>query len=437
MQTASDMRSILRVEQLGKMYKIAPARARYETLGDTVSTLLKRTLFRQSPSELKQFWALRNVDLDVRPGELVGIIGRNGSGKTTLLKLISRVTVPTEGRIEAHGRIASLLGLGTGFHPELTGRENIFLNGAILGMSRAEVRRQFDEIVAFSEIETFLDTPVKFYSNGMYMRLAFAVAAHLQPEILLVDEVLAVGDAAFQRKCLAKMNDIAEVGRTVLFVSHNLGVVSRLCKRCIVIKEGHIVFSGTPADAIAFYERDLLATAGSSREPHVLFEAEGEPKESPSVIKIEMLDSQRRSKATLATWDEVVFRIWFQSNEAIRNTGVELQINTIEGQRLVCLSTRPDNTVQMDFAPGVDYVDCHIPRFPLSAGEFTIGVGLAIPGMKWLWLREELAQLRVLENDVYGSGMSPVTGRAQIAFDHSWSTSTQRRNSASGDASND
>jgi len=429
------MQSILRVEQLGKMYKIAPTRARYETLGDTISTLVRRTLLRQSRLELKQFWALRNVDLEVKPGELVGIIGRNGSGKTTLLKLISRVTLPTEGRIEAHGRIASLLGLGTGFHPELTGRENIFLNGAILGMSRAEVRGQFDEIVDFSEIETFLETPVKFYSNGMYMRLAFAVAAHLQPEILLVDEVLAVGDAAFQRKCLAKMNDIAGVGRTVLFVSHNLGVVSRLCKTCVVIKDGHIAYSGTPTDAVGYYERDLLAAAGSSREPHVLFET-SETIDDPSVVKIEMLDGEGRSKATVATWDEVVFRVWFQSKEAIRNTGVELQINTIEGQRLVWLSTRPDNTVQMDFAPGVDYVDCHIPRFPLSAGEFTIGVGLAIPGMKWLWLREELAQLRVLENDVYGSGMAPVTGRAQIAFEHTWKTSAQTRNQESGDASN-
>src|SRR5262249_22137041 len=192
----------------------------------------------------ESFWALRGVSFSVADGEVVGVVGRNGAGKSTLLKLLSRITAPTEGRIRLRGRVASLLEVGTGFHPELTGRENVFLNGAILGMTRAEITRKFDEIVAFAEVERFLDTPVKRYSSGMYVRLAFAVAAHLDPEILLVDEVLAVGDAAFQRKCLGRMSDVARGGRTVLFVSHNLGAVRSLCSRSLYLRSGSLAMDG-------------------------------------------------------------------------------------------------------------------------------------------------------------------------------------------------
>jgi lipopolysaccharide transport system ATP-binding protein len=198
------------------------------------------------PATREEFWALRHVSLDVQPGEVVGIVGRNGAGKSTLLKILSRITEPTEGRIRLRGRTASLLEVGTGFHPELTGRENIFLNGAVLGMSRLEIRRKFDEIVSFAEIERFLDTPVKRYSSGMYVRLAFAVAAHLEPEILIVDEVLAVGDATFQKKCLDKMDDAGKAGRTVLFVSHNMQAVTRLSSRCVLLEKGQLTLDGPP-----------------------------------------------------------------------------------------------------------------------------------------------------------------------------------------------
>ena len=204
-------------------------------------------------SDDTDLWALRDVSFDVKRGEVVGIIGRNGAGKSTLLKILSRITEPTSGLAEIHGRVGSLLEVGTGFHPELTGRENIYLNGAILGMRRTEIDRQFDEIVAFAEIERFLDTPVKRYSSGMYVRLAFAVAAHLEPEILLVDEVLAVGDMAFQKKCLAKMKDVAQLGRTILFVSHNMQAIQQLCQRTILLKQGQISFSGRSTDAILRY----------------------------------------------------------------------------------------------------------------------------------------------------------------------------------------
>src|SRR5450631_3328503 len=218
----------IRVERLSKRYRIGTAQARYKTLRDSLVATVKAPLRwiageRSAPDS--HFWALDDVSFEVNPGEVVGIIGRNGAGKSTLLKILSRITRPTKGRVELYGRVGSLLEVGTGFHPELTGRENVYLNGAILGMKKAEIARKFDEIVAFAEIEKFIDTPVKWYSSGMYMRLAFAVAANFEPEILIVDEVLAVGDGPFQKKCLAKMGEIARSGRTVIFVSHNMGAI--------------------------------------------------------------------------------------------------------------------------------------------------------------------------------------------------------------------
>lgn len=235
------MNSIISVENLSKQYRIG-ARAPYKTLRESIMNAFASParMLRRNGSEENTIWALKDVSFEVQEGEVLGIIGRNGAGKTTLLKILSRVTEPTEGEVRLRGSIASLLEVGTGFHPELTGRENIYLNGAILGMSRQEIKSKFDEIVAFAEIEKFLDTPVKRYSSGMYVRLAFAVAAHLEPEILVVDEVLAVGDAQFQKKCLGKMGEVAKQGRTVLFVSHNMGAIEQLCSSAILLKNGKI-----------------------------------------------------------------------------------------------------------------------------------------------------------------------------------------------------
>jgi len=247
----------IRIDGLGKKYRIRhQQRERYVALRDVLSDRVRDLLrgkppFRRPPVE--DFWALKDVSFEVKRGEVTGVIGRNGAGKSTLLKVISRITEPTAGRIELTGRVASMLEVGTGFHPELTGRENIFLNGAILGMRHAEIRRRFDEIVAFSEVENFLDTPVKRFSSGMYVRLAFAVAAHLQTEILIVDEVLAVGDAEFQRKCLGRMSEVAQGGRTVLFVSHNMPAVRRLTQRCIVLDQGQLKVDAPPQEAIEYY----------------------------------------------------------------------------------------------------------------------------------------------------------------------------------------
>ena len=253
----------IRVDHLSKRYRIGTSKMRYATLRDSLAGAanapvrwLKRVTGRKQPGAdepLDHIWALKDVSFDVCQGQVLGIIGRNGAGKSTLLKILARVTDPTDGYGEIHGRVGSLLEVGTGFHPELTGRENIYLNGAILGMKRAEIERKFDEIVAFSEVEQFIDTPVKRYSSGMYLRLAFAVAAHLEPEILVVDEVLAVGDAEFQRKCLGKMSDVAQQGRTVLFVSHNMSAILRLTQETLVIEKGRLKMRAPTPEAVDYY----------------------------------------------------------------------------------------------------------------------------------------------------------------------------------------
>ena len=252
--------TVIKLQGIGKKYRISHQRLQsYATLRDTIAEKM-RNVFRlgradvEANAAVEDFWALKDISFEIKRGEVVGIIGRNGAGKSTLLKILSRITEPTTGRVEIDGRVASLLEVGTGFHPELTGRENIYLNGAVMGMSRAEIARKFDEIVAFAEVEKFLDTPVKHFSSGMYVRLAFAVAAHLEPEILIVDEVLAVGDAEFQKKCLGRMGDIAsKEGRTVLFVSHHMGSVQSLCKQGIFLESGQLQYTGKIEDTVTTY----------------------------------------------------------------------------------------------------------------------------------------------------------------------------------------
>ncbi|MDQ3634979.1 MAG: ABC transporter ATP-binding protein [Acidobacteriota bacterium] len=248
------MKPIIRVKNLSKQYKVRLGKTPFPTFRESIVNSLKSPLKKFGKNNSENFWALRDINFEVEPGEVIGIIGRNGAGKSTILKILSRITEPTKGRIEIYGRVGSLLEVGTGFHPELTGRENIFLNGAILGMKKSEIVKKFDEIVDFAEIEKFIDTPVKHYSSGMYTRLAFAVAANLEPEILVVDEVLAVGDAEFQKKCLGKMKSVStQEGRTVLFVSHNMSAVSNLCQRAVFLEKGKVEFVGDISEAISLY----------------------------------------------------------------------------------------------------------------------------------------------------------------------------------------
>jgi lipopolysaccharide transport system ATP-binding protein len=278
------------VENVGKRYVLGAREEQYQTLRDSLSSLVRAPFKRLNGSQTQPetLWALRDVSFEVAPGEVVGVIGGNGAGKSTLLKVLSRITEPTTGRVELYGRVVSLLEVGTGFHAELTGRENVFLNGAILGMKRSEIERKFDEIVAFAEVEKFVDTPVKRYSSGMYLRLAFAVAAHLEPEILIVDEVLAVGDAAFQKKCLGKMEDVSRGGRTVLFVSHNMGAVSNICQSGIVMQRGRVVLRGNVNEAVSYYNHQLQAslTGVAGQEPHIIYQQNTDEGKTVTVISV-------------------------------------------------------------------------------------------------------------------------------------------------------
>jgi len=276
--------AVIRVEGIGKRYRVGQ-RQSYRALRDVLAGAFRRN-GKRAPTDF--IWAVRDVSFEVKQGEVVGLIGRNGAGKSTLLKLLARITRPTVGHAELHGRIGSLLEVGTGFHPELTGRENIFLSGAILGMSKQEILRKFDEIVAFSEVERFIDTPLKHYSSGMGMRLAFAVAAHLEPEILLVDEVLSVGDAAFQKKCLGKMGEVAKAGRTIIFVSHNVTAVTRLCSRCILLQAGVTLASGATHDVMSTYLRSELAT--SATREWSLADAPGDSVVRLRAVRVRKLD---------------------------------------------------------------------------------------------------------------------------------------------------
>jgi lipopolysaccharide transport system ATP-binding protein len=309
----------IRAENVSKRYRIrhAEGRAPYRTLREDLSRLAAAPLrwLRNGAAGrgAEDFWALKDVSFDVQPGEVVGVIGRNGAGKSTLLKVVSRITRPTAGRVRLRGRVGSLLEVGTGFHPELTGRENISLNGAVLGMGRREIRRKFDEIVAFAEVEKFLDTPVKRYSSGMYVRLAFAVAAHLEPEILLVDEVLAVGDAAFQEKCLGAMEATASSGRTVLFVSHNMASVQHLCRRAVLLRSGEVAADGPAAEVVGLYFSDARRAGSVSLRDWPDRETNGQAR----IVRLDIADGQGRLTGSVGLGDTVHFTLAAEFREPV------------------------------------------------------------------------------------------------------------------------
>ena len=372
----------LRVENLGKAYRIAgPRRAvSYRTLQDELLSLPRRLLSR---SRAETFWALRGCSFEVRVGEVVGIIGRNGAGKSTLLKILSRITEPTVGEALIFGRVGSLLEVGTGFHPELTGRENVFLSGAILGMRRNEIARRFDEIVAFAEVEQFIETPVKHYSSGMYMRLAFAVAAHLEPELLIVDEVLAVGDAAFQKKSLGKMGELARGGRTVLFVSHQMSAVQALCSTCLWLADGQIVAQGEP--------RSLIARYLSVTTEHGAWQASAPQRRSlqnsyytPTALRLVGRD--------LATLDHEPgvnerFGVLFEGTIAERhpslNIGVAIYANTGE---LICwmLSTDQAQAAWPELVLGSNRLVAWVPPFLLNEGSYRLELIVSLHNQQWI-----------------------------------------------------
>ncbi len=365
--------TVIRVENLGKKYIIAHQKQeKYTALRDVIvnkakslgSSIQKPFSKSKIQNSQEDFWALKDVSFEIKQGDRVGVIGRNGAGKSTLLKVLSRITEPTKGKIEINGRVASLLEVGTGFHPELTGRENIYLNGAILGMGKIEIKRKFDEIVAFAEIEKFLDTPVKRYSSGMYVRLAFAVAAHLEPEILIVDEVLAVGDAQFQDKCLGKMQDVSESGRTVLFVSHNMAAIRQLCSSAILMHKGSVNFAGSAEEGIRHY---LNAAQNSDKSTKVISNG------------IELERVSLRDKQTGEMGSAIVFNsnysldVLFNAHEKLSNVGIVVRIFDQVGTLVSSICTLEEgvapfmlkNKMQLSF---------DLPHLQLMPGKYYINV---------------------------------------------------------------
>ena len=421
----------IKVENLSKQYKIGVQRE--DTLRDAIvnrfSSLLSRnnsspTVHRPSsashrPSSVgaadNTIWALRDVSFEVQRGEVVGIIGRNGAGKSTLLKILSRITEPTSGRAVINGRVGSLLEVGTGFHPELTGRENIYLNGAILGMTRTEINKKFDEIVAFSEIEKFLDTPVKRYSSGMYVRLAFAVAAHLETEILLVDEVLAVGDTAFQKKCLGKMEDLAGVGRTVFFVSHNLAIVQALCNRALYLDSGRVRIDEAPEVSIQKY---LQSNAKKGR---VVFDSSTARKSTGKAYfkSTALYNLEGELTDNIKLGDGLIVELEFVTNVPLLNPGFGIFFRNSLGIQVVSLTTRITHG-DMPEANHGGYVRLRIDDINLLPGRYYISIGMALFGEPLEHIENAL-EFDVTPHGFYPTGKLPRPGSAMIYLPCSWS----------------
>jgi len=419
----------IRVEGLSKMYRIGGKQEPYQTLRDSLTNAFVSP-FRRAGKLLRGhatgaagldevFWALKEVSFEVKQGEVIGIIGRNGAGKSTLLKILSRITDPTEGWAAVHGRVGSLLEVGTGFHPELTGRENIYLNAAILGMRRAEINCKFDEIVDFAEVEKFIDTPVKHYSSGMYLRLAFAIAAHLNPEILLVDEVLAVGDADFQRKCLGKMGDVAKQGRTVLFVSHNLGAVSNLCNRGILLGEGAIVLDGDADNVVNGYLESTLARAD---EGPILLEERTDRTGDGRVRFISFVARLAgRSDYDLPhTGKDMELILGYRSSRGgcIAALTVTVAIKNMQGYPLMYVGNRYVNMQLVDLPPEGELV-CRIPALPLQPGYYYATASCNANGVSSDKLREAV-RFEVLPDSFCGLFTLPPKKHGDFLTNHKW-----------------
>jgi len=420
------MKPAITVAGLGKKYALGQLRSAGDGLRHVVEAAMRDPIswLRRNQGEptidrkRKEFWALRDVSFTVAPGEALGIVGRNGAGKSTLLKILSRITEPTLGEIRYRGRLASLLEVGTGFHAELTGRENIYLNAAILGMKRADIRRRFDEIVAFSEVEEFLDTPVKRYSSGMYVRLAFAVAAHLEPDILIVDEVLAVGDAAFQKKCLGRMGDVIQEGRTVLFVSHNMAAISALCTRAMLIHRGRLELCDRPQVVIDEYLRTVRNDADVPLRDRTDRQGNGRV----HFTNVEMLNSAGEPIKTVGSGQDVTLQIDYDLGgaKALADAVVQIKFAGNVGQPLFACRSSAARSQQLVLSPGGRLI-CRIPRLPLMAGLYTYTIWCTVGGILEDHVRDA-GKLSVEEGDFFGTGRLPPNDTGDFLVAHTWET---------------
>jgi lipopolysaccharide transport system ATP-binding protein len=407
----------IEVTGIGKEYRLG-GYERYESIREIITRSVTGAFRRSKAKDAeRRFWALRDVSFTIPHGQIVGIVGRNGAGKSTLLKLLARITEPTEGRATIWGRVGSLLEVGVGFHPELTGRENIFLNGAILGMRRSEIRRKFDEIVAFAEIEKFLDTPVKRYSSGMYVRLAFSVAAHLEPEILLVDEVLAVGDAAFQKKCLGKMTSVARTGRTILFVSHNMIAVNSLCERGLLVESGRITADDTANKIVDKYLEGVNAIAEVSLKDRQDRQGNGALRFS----SFELRNAQNQPIPYVAAGQDVEFLFSYESANGSNLTNVKVAF-TVHGKFDECLFQVWTKISGYDFdaLPSRGTVRCRIPKLPLQPGAYTFNLFSSVNEEIADWIQNASA-FSVEPGDFFRTGRLPLPDQGPLLVDHSWS----------------
>ena len=417
------MKPIISVENLGKAYHLGRKLDKHQTFRDALANAVRGvgTRLRQRLAEpaarQDAFWAVRDASFQVNRGEVMGLVGRNGAGKSTILKILSRITEPTEGRAVLRGRVASLLEVGTGFHPELTGRENIFLNGAMLGMSRREIERKFDEIVDFADVEQFLDTPVKRYSSGMYVRLAFAVAAHLEPEILIVDEVLAVGDAAFQKKCLGKMGDVVRQGRTVLFVSHNMDAVAQLCTHVIVVAGGRVSERMAPDEGIKQYlamtnEDDGVPLAQKPRVWPI------EPRKKPILTGLKITTDSGHEKV-VETHGGLEFEVEVRDCEDLQDATLGVIVCNSRGQRLVLFHSWYQAGMRFRGSREPQTLRCSVPSLPLVPGSYSIELTFADHDLL-VEKVERADRIEVVFRDVFGTNRVPNPSQGVLVLPCKW-----------------
>ena len=407
----------IRVEHLSKQYHIQLAHERHDKLGDKLADGLRSLLGRARRPHLSQssFWALKDICFEIKEGEVIGLIGGNGAGKSTLLKILSRITGPTEGKAEVFGRMSSLLEVGTGFVGDLSGRENVYLSGAILGMRKSEIDRKFDEIVEFSGVEEFIDTPVKRYSSGMHVRLGFSVAAHLEPDILVVDEVLAVGDAVFQQKCMGKMGDVAKGGRTVVLVSHNMAAMQGLCSKCYLLKGGQLVAEGAPRAVIEQY---MAGTTSSE----VIQLGQRKDRQGSGEIRIEevtICDAKGRPIDNALCGQNISFAVSYRSrgDKPISRLDMHISFYTSLGQFMFnCSSEASGHT--FDGLPPQGQIFCHIPKLPLAPGRYSFNLYSTIRGEEADWV-QQAGSLVVSAGDYFGTGQLK-THKEGFLVKHKW-----------------
>jgi lipopolysaccharide transport system ATP-binding protein len=407
----------VRAEGIGKEYQLGQTHGGYQLLSEKITDRLRRREGRDHRSE-REFWALRDVGFEVRQGETFGVIGHNGAGKSTLLKILSRVTPPTTGSIQMRGRVGALLEVGTGFNPELTGRENVFLNGAILGMRRTEIVRKFDEIVEFAELERFMETPVKRYSSGMYMRLAFSVAAHLEPEIRIVDEVLSVGDSRFQEKCLGRMETVSREGRTVLFVSHNLAAVRKLCDRAVLLSGGQTQMIGPTNQVIDRYlemtKSETLDDLGERSD------RQGNGRLKFNYLRLETASEDQDSPVT---GEDVKFVLGYTTadSQPLAEVNIAVSISTAMNELMLYLNTGIAG-VRLQHLPASGEICCELPRCPLPPGSYSVNLWADSGGEPLDWV-QRAAHFTVQDGDFFGSGQSSLESHPAVLVEQGWSVS--------------